>query len=449
MCAMKNKQRCSESDVPVKLTFQSLKEVTNNFADKLGSGASSEVYRGEFDGEVIAVKKLPFRIGIDEKLFQNEYEHLKRLKHHNIVRLVGFCDETEHVFAEYRGKTIIAEEIHRALCLEFLPNGPLSDYLREKYTGHSWYTRFQIINGMCEGLKYIHEVSVVHLDIKPGNILLDAKMIPKIADFGLSRLLVEECIREATQLGTIRYKAPEYINRYTIPFQSNIYSLGLLIMDIATGEKDSSHARQTMDSSHFANVRQKWTDEYISSKYTSLDVTCIGEVRVCLQIALWCVEDKRKDRPSIREIVNTLNNPYIDRPLNKGIFPTEHRGVDNANDHPTANEPAKAEIQEEEEDGTALDVQQQMPPRKEPSHDASTEASCAVRKNYKRLAARGASPRCVKQNKVVEQELQSKGASPKRAATIVEAPNPSKNTRSKAMEAPNPAKNTRSKKLKF
>ncbi|KAF7034336.1 hypothetical protein CFC21_045364 [Triticum aestivum] len=203
VCAMKNKQRYRESDMPVKLTFQSLKEVTNNFADKLGSGASAEVYRGEFNGEVIAVKKLPFRIGTDEKQFQNEYEHLKRLKHPNIVRLVGFCDETEHAFVEYKGKTIIAEEIHRALCLECLPKGPLSDYLHEKYTGHSWHTRFQIINGMCEGLKYIHEVSVVHLDIKPGNILLDAEMIPKIADFGISRLLVEECIREATQLGTM------------------------------------------------------------------------------------------------------------------------------------------------------------------------------------------------------------------------------------------------------
>ncbi|KAE8781269.1 hypothetical protein D1007_45510 [Hordeum vulgare] len=136
---------------------------------------------------------------------------------------------------------------------------------------------------------------------------------------------------------------------------------------------------------------------------------------------------------------------------NPGI--DEHWGADNADDHPTTNEPAQAEIQEEEEevDETTPDVQQQMPPPKEPSHDASTEASCAVspRKNYKRVAGRGPSPRCVKQNIGVEQELESKGSSPKRAATTVEAPNPAKNTRSKAMQAPNPAKNTRSKKLMF
>ncbi|KAI5006713.1 hypothetical protein ZWY2020_033956 [Hordeum vulgare] len=131
----------------------------------------------------------------------------------------------------------------------------------------------------------------------------------------------------------------------------------------------------------------------------------------------------------------------------------EHWGADNADDHPTTNEPAQAEIQEEEEeeDETTPDVQQQMPPPKEPSHDASTEASCAVspRKNYRSVAGRGPSPRCVKQNIGVEQELESKGSSPKRAATTVEAPNPAKNTRSKAMQAPNPAKNTRSKKLMF
>lgn len=77
--------------------------------------------------------------------------------------------------------------------------------LAEKYPGLNWYTRFQIIKGMCAGLKYIHEVSIVHLDIKPDNILIDEEMTPKFADFGISRLLGEECIREAnaTQLGTM------------------------------------------------------------------------------------------------------------------------------------------------------------------------------------------------------------------------------------------------------
>lgn len=244
--AMEN-QPCPESDGPVKLSFERLKEITNNFAEQVGCGASAQVYKGMLDGKVIAVKKLPFMFGIDEKQFQNEYELLKRLKHRNIVRLVGFCDEIEHVPAVYEGKEIIAEEIHRALCLEFMPNGPLSKHLPEfmpkgplskhlgeKYPHLNWHTRFQIIKGMCVGLKYIHEVSVVHFDIKPDNILLDAEMIPKIVNFGISRLLSEECIREAnaTQLGTIGYIPPEFIDNQVISREFDVYSLGVTIMKI-------------------------------------------------------------------------------------------------------------------------------------------------------------------------------------------------------------------------
>nr|CDM80417.1 unnamed protein product [Triticum aestivum] len=311
VCAMKNKQRYRESDMPVKLTFQSLKEVTNNFADKLGSGASAEVYRGEFNGEVIAVKKLPFRIGIDEKQFQNEYEHLKRLKHPNIVRLVGFCDETEHAFVEYKGKTIIAEEIHRALCLECLPKGPLSDYLREKYTGRSWHTRFQIINGMCEGLKYIHEVSVVHLDIKPGNILLDAEMIPKIADFGISRLLVEECIREATQLGTIGYIPREFIDNEVISREFDIFSLGVTIMKILTEPMDYWNISYMNDKECIEHVHDNWRKRFEEiPRYLWLEEYC-KQVRTCIEIALQCMDIERLNRPSMNHIVNEVKQGIL------------------------------------------------------------------------------------------------------------------------------------------
>ncbi|KAE8778553.1 hypothetical protein D1007_48573 [Hordeum vulgare] len=133
-------------------------------------------------------------------------------------------------------------------------------------------------------------------------------------------------------------------------------------------------------------------------------------------------------------------NEYSEEKPNRGR--DEHSGADNADDHPTTNEPAQAEIQEEEEeDETTPDVQQQMPPPRSP-HMMHLQKLVVQ-------SGRGPSPRCVKQNIGVEQELESKGSSPKRAATTVEAPNPAKNTRSKAMQAPNPAKNTRSKKLMF
>nr|XP_045090018.1 proline-rich receptor-like protein kinase PERK12 [Aegilops tauschii subsp. strangulata] len=236
---MENKS-CPESDGPVQMSFKFLKEITNNFAVELGCGASAEVYKGEFNRQAIAVKILPFKIGVDERLFQNEYEHLKRLNHPNIVRLVGFCDETELVEAEYEGKMINAEDIHRALCLEFLPNGPLSNHLHENYLGLEWKRHFQIIKGMCAGLKYIHDAPIVHLDIKPENILLDAEMIPKIGDFGISRVLRKECIGDAngTQLGTMGYIPPEFIQNRVISRGFDIFSLGVTIKKTMTGVMD-------------------------------------------------------------------------------------------------------------------------------------------------------------------------------------------------------------------
>uniref|UniRef100_A0A8R7UAE9 Protein kinase domain-containing protein n=2 Tax=Triticum urartu TaxID=4572 RepID=A0A8R7UAE9_TRIUA len=158
----------------MKLSLEFLKDITNAFADerKLGSGTFGDVYKGvQKDGQVIAVKMLRFMSGIDEKQFKTEFEHLKRLNHQNIVKLVGFCNEEEQVLVLHEGKTVRAFEIHRALCLEFVPNGGLGRFISVKHAGLDWSSRFKIIKGICEGLKYLHEVHVTHLDLKPDNIL--------------------------------------------------------------------------------------------------------------------------------------------------------------------------------------------------------------------------------------------------------------------------------------
>ncbi|XP_073365897.1 uncharacterized protein [Aegilops tauschii subsp. strangulata] len=248
------------------------------------------------------------------------------IKHKNIVRLLGYCNEKTRETVKHDGRYIVTCKVETLLLYEYVPNRSLDQYIYGDSCQLEWNMRFKIILAICEALHFLHtelNKPISHLPLTPENILLDKNLVPKLSDIVLSDLF-EGLSPEGTDYDPeiTRYKAPEYINRYTISFQSNIYSLGLLIMDIATGEKNRSHARQTMDNSHFANVRQMWTDEYIASKYTSLGVTCIGQLKVCLQIALWCVEDKRKDRPSIREIVNTLNNPYIGRALNKpGVGP--------------------------------------------------------------------------------------------------------------------------------
>lgn len=196
------------SVLPRDMPFHLLEEITDGFSEerKLGSGAYGKVYMGVHkDGEKIAVKILHDMPEFDdnEKQFEKEFNNLTRLQHQNIVRLVGFCYEIQKQCVEYNKRTVLAEKIHRALCFEYMPNGSLDKYLSDEYTGYGWQTRYAIIKGICKGLKHLHEESespIYHLDLKPENVLLDENMVPKIADFGLSRLFGEERTRITKKL---------------------------------------------------------------------------------------------------------------------------------------------------------------------------------------------------------------------------------------------------------
>ncbi|KAM3215094.1 hypothetical protein ACQJBY_067207 [Aegilops geniculata] len=178
---------------PRPLTFHLLKEITGGFSEnrKLGTGAYGTVYKGEHkDGEKIAVKMLHDILGLDNEQFEKKYFNLADLDHKNIVRLVGYCCETRRECVPYDGRMVFADITKRALCFEYMRNGGLDKCLSDETSGHDWCTRYSIIKGICEGLKYLHEeleYPMYHLDLKPANILLDEKLMPKIADFGLSR----------------------------------------------------------------------------------------------------------------------------------------------------------------------------------------------------------------------------------------------------------------------
>uniref|UniRef100_M8BXY4 non-specific serine/threonine protein kinase n=1 Tax=Aegilops tauschii TaxID=37682 RepID=M8BXY4_AEGTA len=171
-----------------------------------------------------------------------------------------------------------------------------------------WETRFKIIKGVCKGLLFLHSIPIVHMDLKPENIWLDNYMRPKIAEFGLSRIFGQEQTRMNAQniVGSYGYIAPEYLYRGEISTMSDIYSLGLLIMETSTGEKNCP-GNEPSAVKFIKNVRDNWTEERIASEYPSLDPDCLKQIKACINIGLECVEIGRRKRPSIEKIMDTLN----------------------------------------------------------------------------------------------------------------------------------------------
>ncbi|CAM0878879.1 unnamed protein product [Alopecurus aequalis] len=293
---------------PKRIPLLVLDLITNGFSKdrELGIGAFGKVYKGVYDnGETIAVKLLYSKPGLDDEKFEKEFRNLTSLRHKNIVRLVGFCHETQREFVLHNGKMIFADAIHMALCFEYMHNGSLDKYLFDEYSGHNWPTRYAIIKGICEGLKYLHEESkppIYHLDLKPANILLDDNMMPKIADFGLSRFFGLEKTRiTESSIGTLGYLPPEYIESNIISNKLDIFSLGVIIIKIISGPTGYTQCDEMPPNQFIELVHQKWRTRLQALEPYS------GQVMRCIEMALSCVEKERRKRPCIGDIIDKLN----------------------------------------------------------------------------------------------------------------------------------------------
>ncbi|XP_066335310.1 cysteine-rich receptor-like protein kinase 29 [Miscanthus floridulus] len=307
------------STLPKQLPADFLKEITKGFSAerKLGQGAFGTVYMGFLqDGQAIAVKKLSDNSPVaTDNQFKNEVGNLMAIQHENIVRLYGYCHEAHKKVIEHNGRYILVDVVESMLCYEYAPNGNLAKFIFDMSSRPPWATCFKIIKGICQGLYFLHKGTdrpIVHLDLQPANILLDDNMVPKIADFGLSRLFGEEQTRINTinVVGAKGYMAPEYLYRGEISTRSDIYSLGVLIMEITTGQKNSAHDKDMSARDFVDQVRQTWTDEHIASKYSSLDADSLQQVKTCIETGLKCVDIDQKKRPSIVEIVDKLDGRH-------------------------------------------------------------------------------------------------------------------------------------------
>ncbi|GKV19269.1 hypothetical protein SLEP1_g29554 [Rubroshorea leprosula] len=289
--------------------FDTIRMATNNFSsmNKLGQGGFGAVYKGKLlSGKEIAVKRLLESSAQGELEFKNEVSLMARLQHRNLVRLLGFCLEGNE----------------RLLIYEFVPNSSLNHFIFDpiKRLELDCDTRHKIIGGISKGILYLHEDSyyrIIHRDLKASNILLDAKMNPKISDFGLARLFVGDQTQADTRriAGTFGYMAPEYTRRGHISVKSDVYSFGVLVLEIISGQKvNLSIGEDGEDLLTFA-----WKNWMEGTAQNLIDPILrdgsSGEMMRCIQIGLLCVQEDVARRPTMASVVLMLSSSPGSLPL--------------------------------------------------------------------------------------------------------------------------------------
>ncbi|KAF7068777.1 hypothetical protein CFC21_074509 [Triticum aestivum] len=217
----------------------------------------------------------------------------------------------------------------RLLCFEYVPKGSLDEYIKDASNGHDWIKTYAIINGICEGLHYLHQNHIVHLDLKPANILLDGNMMPKITDFGLSRCFDEKQTQAITKnmAGTLGYIAPEFYNGYihTITYKSDIYSLGVIIIEMLTGKK----WYPAYPDVH--NVLESWMNKLGKSQQD----TQLKQIRLCTELGIECTDGKQANRPDTTHIITRLGeteNAYIITGVSSSTVPQVERTLEKPED---------------------------------------------------------------------------------------------------------------------
>ncbi|KAM0066672.1 putative protein kinase RLK-Pelle-DLSV family [Helianthus debilis subsp. tardiflorus] len=285
-------------------TFQSISSATNNFSstNKLGKGGGKLV-----DGQEVAVKRLSKTSGQGVKEFKNETELIAKLQHTNLVRLLGCCIEKQEQILVY----------------EYMPNSSLDSFLFDpaKKGLLDWNNRFVIIDGIAQGLLYLHRFSrlrIIHRDLKASNILLDDYLKPKISDFGMAKLfgINESEANTSRVVGTRGYMPPEYLIDGIISTKIDVFGFGVLLLEIISNKMNYV----SYDVEHPLNllglVWELWNQgRGLELMDPVLEDTCSPkEVMTCIHVGLLCVQDHATDRPTMSEVVSMLTNENMNLP---------------------------------------------------------------------------------------------------------------------------------------
>ncbi|XP_057866703.2 cysteine-rich receptor-like protein kinase 10 [Cryptomeria japonica] len=289
-------------------SLEALVEATENFHDnnKLGEGGFGAVYKGRTrDGNEIAVKKLSARSKQGKKEFMNEVKLVANVQHRNLARLLGCCVEGNE----------------RLLVYDYFPNKSLDTFLfdPEKRKELDWQKRYNIIIGISRGLLYLHQESqlrIIHRDIKANNILLDHKLNPKIADFGLAKLFPEDKTHIHTRVaGTYGYMPPEYAMRGQLSVKVDVYSFGVVLLEIVSGRKNNDNHLPN-DMQHL--VEWAWTLFHGGNALNMVDSEASGvsqeQVLRCIHVGLLCVQANAALRPVMSDVITMISSSSVTLP---------------------------------------------------------------------------------------------------------------------------------------
>ncbi|KAK2358055.1 cysteine-rich receptor protein kinase [Trifolium repens] len=284
--------------------YLTIKVATDNFSEenKLGEGGFGAVYKGKLrKGQEIAVKRLSETSNQGLEEFKNEISLTARLQHVNLVRLLGYCTKKNE----------------KLLIYEYLPNKSLDHFLLDssKSILLDWRKCVNIIEGITQGLLSLQEYSnfiIIHRDLKASNVLLDDEMNPKISDFGLARIFGKYELEANTSriVGTYGYVPPEYVRKGIYSPKYDIYSFGVLLLQIISGKRTSRYYGPHENMNLLEYAYELWMEgRGVDFFDPSLDdTTSPCKIMRCMQIALLCVQENSADRPSMLQVDSLLKN---------------------------------------------------------------------------------------------------------------------------------------------
>ncbi|RZC19244.1 G-type lectin S-receptor-like serine/threonine-protein kinase isoform B [Glycine soja] len=330
-------RQLEDLDVPL-FHLLTITTATNNFSlnNKIGQGGFGPVYKGKLvDGREIAVKRLSSSSGQGITEFTTEVKLIAKLQHRNLVRLLGCC---------FRGQ-------EKLLVYEYMVNGSLDTFIFDKVKSKllDWPQRFHIIFGIARGLLYLHQDSqlrIIHRDLKASNVLLDAKLNPKISDFGMARAFGGDQIEGNTNrvVGTYGYMAPEYAVDGLFSIKSDVFSFGILLLEIICGNKNRAlcHRNQTLNLVGYAWTLWKEKNALQLIDSSIKDLCAIPEALRCIHVSLLCLQQYPEDRPTMTSVIQMLGSEMeLVEPKEPGFFPRrisdEEKFSSNLN-HKTSND---------------------------------------------------------------------------------------------------------------